>query len=414
LIDAPDGGPAYTFSSIAQDDEFANSRTPFPILVSDVRAPGTKVISLNATVVEFNPFEMGSYDPTIYGFAPMRYLASNFSAGVVPSDGKCVEGFDSASFILGTSSSLFNAFLLQNISAINGVPSFLLEAATAVLDGLSENENDIAQYAPNPFLGWNNATNPTHSEFELDLVDGGEDLQNIPLHPLIQPLRGVDVIFAVDSSADTTYNWPNGTALRASYDRSQSAIANGTLFPPVPDDKTFIALGLNNRPTFFGCDPANFSLSGDRHLPPLLIYLPNAPYTAMSNVTTFTPSYTRAERDAIIRNGYNAATQGNATAALDAQWPACVACAVLSRSLHRTGTAVPSVCSDCFERYCWNGTTVAASAAAAGEYEPTFKIRNEGPGSEDKASAAAGIPARRGSSAVVGLVVGLFVMVAIL
>ncbi|KAL2258855.1 hypothetical protein VTK26DRAFT_7671 [Humicola hyalothermophila] len=371
LIDAPDGGPAYTFSSIAQDDDFSNARAPLPILVADGRAPGTRIISLNATVFEFNPFEMGTWDPTTYGFAPIRYLGSNFSEGSVPSNGRCVEGFDAISYIFGTSSSLFNAFLLQNITEVPGVPDFLIEAATSILEGLDAEEDDIAQYKPNPFLGWNEGTNPTADSAELDLVDGGMDLQNIPLHPLIQPLRSVDVIFAVDSSADTTYNWPNGTALRATYDRSLSDIANGTLFPPVPDDRTFVSLGLNNRPTFFGCDPANFTLSGSQTVPPLVVYLPNAPYTAMSNVSTFTPSYSPDQRDAIIRNGYDAATQGDGS--LDGEWRACVACAVMSRSWSRTNTAAPAQCGRCFERYCWDGT-VAAASSNVGEYEPTFKI----------------------------------------
>ncbi|KAL1836282.1 hypothetical protein VTJ49DRAFT_5343 [Mycothermus thermophilus] len=378
LIDAPEGGPAYTFSSIADDDDFSAAQAPFPILVADARDPGVKAVTLNSTVFEFNPYEMGSWDPTYYGFAPIRYLASNFSAGTIPKDGHCVRGFDSLSFIFGTSSSLFNAFLLQNITEVEGVPDFIINAVTNILENLDEGNNDIAQYVPNPFYKWSPSTNPTADTLELDLVDGGLDLQNIPLQPLLQPVRAVDVIFAIDSSADTIYSWPNGTAMRATYDRSHNPISNGTLFPPVPDDVTFLAQGLNSRPTFFGCDVSNFSLPEGTAPPPLVVYLPNAPYTFFSNVTTFDPSYTLPERDAIILNGYNAATQANAT--LDAQWPTCVACAVLSRSLTRTGTEVPSQCRQCFERYCWNGTTVDASAAGivsgggGGEYQPTPKI----------------------------------------
>ncbi|KAK3995397.1 lysophospholipase [Cladorrhinum sp. PSN332] len=404
LIDAPDGGPAYTFSSIALDEEFSNARTPFPILVADGRAPGTKIISLNATVYEFNPFEMGSFDPTTYGFAPIEYLASNFTNGVIPANGKCVRGFDSVSYIFGTSSSLFNVFLLQNITAVEGVPDFLLNAATGLLEGFDKRDNDIAQYVPNPFLGWNNNTNPTANNIELDLVDGGLDLQNIPLHPLIQPFRNVDVIFAVDSSADTTYSWPNGTALRASYDRSLSAIANGTLFPPVPDDNTFINLGLNSRPTFFGCDVKNFTLKDGQTVPPLVVYLPNAPYSTSSNVSTFDPSYTDEERNAIIQNGYNAATQGNGT--LDSAWTTCVACAVLSRSLVRTNTAVPSACTECFNKYCWDGKT--DRKAVSGEYEPKFKLDGV------SAKSGAGSSSVLRSSSMAGLVVGLVGMMLLL
>ncbi|KAK1757381.1 lysophospholipase [Echria macrotheca] len=400
LINTPDGGPSYTFSSIAETDDFRQGKTPFPILVADGRAPGTKIVSLNATVFEFNPFEMGSFDPTVYGFAPTKYLASNFSGGTIPPDGRCVQGLDSASFVMGTSSSLFNIFLLQNISAVDSIPGFVGDALVSLLTDISADDNDIAQYVPNPFLGWgNNRSSPIYSASELDLVDGGEDLQNIPLTPLIQPARAVDVIFAVDSSADTPQNWPNATAMRATYDRSLSKIANGTLFPPVPDANTFINLGLNQRPTFFGCDPANFSISDKKQtVPPLIVYIPNAPYTAFSNVSTFTPSYSDAQRNDIIRNGFDSATQGNGT--LDDKWTVCVACAVLSRSLWRTGTPIPAPCAECFGRYCWNGTV---DDVDRGPYLPTFKIGN----GTTAANGAAGMVRSPGMGmvGVVGLVV---------
>ncbi|KAK4459590.1 lysophospholipase [Cladorrhinum samala] len=403
LIDAPDGGPSYTFSSIALDEEFSNARTPFPILVADGRAPGTKIISLNSTVYEFNPFEMGSHDPTVFGFAPIEYLASNFSNGVIPSNGKCIRGFDSVSYIFGTSSSLFNAFLLQNISAVEGVPDFLLEAGTGLLEHFDDRDDDIAQYVPNPFLGWNSKTNPNANRIELDLVDGGLDLQNIPLHPLIQPFRNVDVIFAVDSSADTIYSWPNGTALRATYDRSQSAIANGTLFPPVPDEHTFINLGLNSRPTFFGCDSKNFTLKEGQSVPPLVVYIPNAPYSFNSNASTFDPTYADDRRNSIIRNGYEVATQGNGT--VDSAWTTCVACAALSRSLERTGTPVPSACTECFTKYCWDGKL---DAKASAEYEPKFKLS----GVKGANSGAGSVKAAMGTMG--GLVIGMIGMMFIL
>lgn len=223
-------------------------------------------------------------------------------------------------------------------------------------------------------MGFNPGSNPTANTDHLALVDGGEDLQNIPFNPLVQPQRAVDVVFAVDSSADTTSNWPNGTALRASYERSLAAIANGTQFPAVPDANTFVNLGLNSRPAFFGCDASNFTnTTQGAPVPPLVVYLPNAPYTTLSNVTTFEPTTTLRQRASIIANGFNAATQGNGT--LDAAWPACVACAALSRSLARTGTAVPSGCSSCFARYCWNGTL---DSVDSGPFEPTFKIGSDG------------------------------------
>lgn len=232
LINATDGGPGITWSSIARDTQFAAGQTPMPFLVADGRAPGELLISSNTTVFEFNPWELGSFDPTLYGFAPLRFIGSNFSAGVLPDNETCVRGFDNAGFVMGTSSSLFNQFLL-NIGD-QEIPSVFKDAIAGVLTSLSEANNDIADYTPNPFYGFNNGSNLSAGSKRLTLVDGGEDLQNIPLHPLIQPTRQVDVIFAVDSSADTS-NWPNGTALVATYDRSVSEIDNGTAFPAVPD-----------------------------------------------------------------------------------------------------------------------------------------------------------------------------------
>ncbi|KAI6089753.1 lysophospholipase catalytic domain-containing protein [Hypoxylon rubiginosum] len=364
LINATDGGPAYTFSSIADAPNFADADTPMPILVADERRPNTQIVSLNSTVYEFNPWEMGSYDPTVYGFAPIRYVGSNFSAGSIPDDGHCVRGFDSYSYVMGTSSSLFNSFLLQNLSDTS-IPQVVVDALEAVLSDLSADDDDIAAWSPNPFYHFANDTNGSADDEQLTLVDGGSDLQNIPLHPLIQPVRAVDVIFAVDSSADTTYHWPNATALRATYERSLTDIANGTAFPRVPDAETFINLGLNEKPTFFGCDTSEFANAS--HIPPLIVYLANTPYTAFSNVSTFTPSYEDDERNSIIKNGWNVATMGNGTAS-DAEWPACVACAVLSRSLERTNTSVSATCQRCFDRYCWNGTT---DSTAVVSYEPT-------------------------------------------
>lgn len=364
LINATDGGPAYTWSSIALQSDFMDGNVPLPILVADGRAPGEKVISGNATVYEFNPWEFGTWDPTTYGFVPTEYLGSNFSGGVLPTDKKCVRGFDNAGFIMGTSSSLFNQFLLR----INdtSIPSVLKTALTKILNQVGQDNNDIAAYTPNPFYHYHNDTNKNAQSESLFLVDGGEDLQNIPLHPLIQPYRHLDVIFAIDSSADTKYGWPNGTSLVATYERSMNTtgIENGTAFPSIPDQNTFVNLGLNKRPTFFGCNSANMSGSS-----PLIVYIPNSPYIYNSNVSTFDPSYNNTERDAIVQNGYDVATLGNGT--VDSQWPTCVGCAILSRSLEKTGTAVPDVCQQCFKKYCWDGTL---NSTTPPPYEPKIAL----------------------------------------
>ncbi|KAF2116118.1 lysophospholipase catalytic domain-containing protein [Lophiotrema nucula] len=363
LVNASEGGPGFTWSSVQDDPDFQNANAPFPIILADERAPGETIVALNTTNIEFNPFEMGSFDPTLYGFVPLKYLGSNFKGGSLPSSESCIAGFDNAGFVMGTSSSLFNQAILQ-LNTFSGVPDIVKNAIQGVLTDLGNDHDDIADYTPNPFYHFNNRTNPSALTERLTLVDGGEDGQNIPLNPLIQPVRAVDVIFAVDSSADTAdprksaFNWPNGTSLVATYQRSTNAsMQNGTSFPYIPDQNTFVNLGLNNRPTFFGCDAGN--LTGPA---PLIVYLPNSPYVYNSNVSTYQMEYNNTERNAIIENGYDVVTQGNGTR--DADWPTCVGCAILSRSFNRTGTDVPDACQQCFTKYCWNGTVDSSEPAS--------------------------------------------------
>jgi lysophospholipase len=325
-----------------------------PILVSDGRAPGEQILSSNATVFEINPFEIGSWDPSLFGFAPLKYMGSNFESGFLGNTQPCISGFDNAGFVMGTSSSLFNTVVTsitgqQSGSGLTGtVLNWLKELATQ----FGNAEDDIASWSPNPFYKWNVGDNLSANSKNLTLVDGGEDGQNIPLYPLLQQQRAVDVLIAVDSSADTGNGkgWPNGTSLIATYERSKNtALMNGTAFPAIPDINTFINLGLNARPSFFGCDAKNQSAPT-----PLIVYIPNAPYSYDSNISTATTELSNDERNRIIQNGYNSATMGNSSA--EANWPTCLGCAILSRSFDRTGTAIPKACADCFALHCWNGT----------------------------------------------------------
>ncbi|KAH8201981.1 hypothetical protein TruAng_003824 [Truncatella angustata] len=368
LVNASDGGPgtvpmllkpwvililkpsaAYTFSSIADDKEFLEAKTPMPIIVAIERPSGVLQIWENSTIFEFNPWEMGSYGIGNPAFAPLKYVGSNFSNGVLPARETCVAGYDNAGFIMGTSSSLFNQAFLQ-IQRAPDVPDFLLRSINQTLANIGQENRDVASW-PNPFYGYNIGSNMNSNFTTLTLVDGGENLQNVPLDPLLLSYRNVDIIFAIDGSADTTTFWPNGTALVATYQGSDSGSTdNNSPFPPVPDQNTFVNLGLNRHPTFFGCNTSNSTATS-----PLIVYIPNAPYSYNSNASTFDLEYTVEERDGIIQNGYNVATMGNST--VDHEWPACIGCAILMRSFAQTNTQFPSTCIGCFARYCWNGTT---------------------------------------------------------
>lgn len=389
LVNASKGGPGFTWSSVQDDAAFIAATVPFPILMSDSRAPGQVDIPSNTTIFEFNPFEMGSWDPTVNGFAPMRYVGSNFSAGVLPSTEDCIEGFDNVGWVMGTSSTLFNQIVLQFNSTVS-LPSIVETSIQDILNKLGDDDNDISDWYPNPFYNWNPETNIEASTDHLYLVDGGEDNENIPLHPLVQPARSVDVILAIDSSADTDYNWPNGSSLVATYERSLNAtLQNKTPFPIIPDTSTFVNLGLNTRPTFFGCNASNSTNANATSPGPLIVYLPNAYWNTESNVSTYDLSYTIAQRDAIIENGYNSATRGNSTA--DSDWPTCLGCALLQRSLLRSGTAMPEVCTTCFTDYCWNGTTNATTPV---EFNPTTLLTTNGTATTKSAAAGGKAPGR--------------------
>ncbi|KAI9848236.1 MAG: Lysophospholipase 1 [Thelocarpon superellum] len=359
FVDAPDGGPSLTWSSIADQPGFVSGEMPMPLVVADGRAPDEYIVSINSTVFEFNPWEMGSFDPTLAAFAPLKYLGSNFSGGVLPSDAECYNNFDNAGFVFGTSSALFNAILPRAVSWPY-LPPLIRLLVVEYLTELNLTFQDVADYTPNPFFGYKSSTNPTAGTERLTLCDGGEDGENVPYHPLIQEARAVDVILSTDSSSDVN-SWPTGDALYQTYLRSQEhGVGEKIWFPKIPDNNTIVNLELNNRPTIFGCD--------EESPVPLLVWMPNAPYSYMSNVSTFDLRYSDAQRDQIIQNGYDVVTQGN----ISYDWPMCVGCAILKRSSQKQGTKLPEACTGCFETYCYNNTIDDTPAPT---YDPSLKLK---------------------------------------
>ncbi|KAM3528616.1 hypothetical protein NHJ13051_002307 [Beauveria bassiana] len=374
MVNASNGGPGYTWSSIANDGDFSAGKTPMPFLLANGRSlTKTTIASTNSTVYEFTPWELGSSDPTLSGWVPLRYVGTVFENGQVADQDKCVTGFDNAGFVMGTTSSIYTqsiSYLKDNNKKYvpGDVPEFAIKTAAKLISALSDsNSYDIAEWSPNPFRGFNTATNRNANNSRLNLVDGGEDAQNIPFHPHLLPDRDVDVIFSYDSSSDTEYGWPDGSALVATYERSQQSAFKDTPFPSVPDKNTMRNLGFNTRPTFFGCNATNFTAHGS-DVAPLVVWLPNHPYVYDGNLTTFTWTVNDGERAAIIDNGWAVATQLNATR--DTEWPACVACAILARSFYRANATVPAQCTKCYDRYCWKGNT--NTTTPRGPYDPTY------------------------------------------
>lgn len=262
------GATNFTISDTRNLKTFQDALMPFPLIITESRAPNEIIGPQNSTVFEFNPFEMGSWDDTLQGFTDVKYLGTNLSNGVPVHKNSCVENYDNLGFILGTSASLFTpGDTPQALQLLKSTPLQDYFNRT-----LRNDTNDVAQYASNPFknahFGPRNGT--LTKQDELYLVDGGEDSQEIPFVPLLQKERDLDVIFALDSSADIANNWPNGTALVTTYERQFGKLGKNIAFPPVPDIKTFEEEKLDQKITFFGCD--NRELKNLSHVPPLVVY----------------------------------------------------------------------------------------------------------------------------------------------
>ncbi|KAK6458192.1 lysophospholipase [Scheffersomyces xylosifermentans] len=354
LPNSDQDGAGLKWTDITTFDSYTKYEMPFPILVADGREPYTTIIDGNSTIFEFNPYEMGSWDPSLHKFANLQYLGTEISDGY-PSSRVCINGFDNAGFLMGTSSSLFNQFILQ-INTL-GLPSFLSNLiSTFVLSPLSIVNVDIAYYSPNPFYtSSDNLWDRITKNRTLYLVDGGEDGQNVPLQPLMRPERKVDIIFAHDNSADID-GWPSGISLVSTFQRQFWEQGGGVHFPYVPDIETFRNANLTSKPTFFGCSAKNLSALTPDYLDiPLVVYIANRPFSYWSNTSTFKLSYTDDEKRGMIRNGYEIETRFNGT--IDPEWPACVGCAIIRRQQERQGVEQTEQCKRCFDKYCWSGSS---------------------------------------------------------
>jgi len=64
------------------------------------------------------------------------------------------------------------------------------------------------QLAFQPFQGINPGTFQDSESKWIELIDGATNKENVPLGPLFIKARHLDVIVAVDASADDVDNWP--------------------------------------------------------------------------------------------------------------------------------------------------------------------------------------------------------------
>ncbi|KIJ59975.1 hypothetical protein HYDPIDRAFT_117882 [Hydnomerulius pinastri MD-312] len=348
-------GAGLTFSGISNVSSFVSYSQPFPIIVatlisqhanfSTIVNSSTVNVPQSSPMFEINVYELGSYDPTLAAFTPMKYIGTTNSS-------MCVTGYDQTTFLVGASSdfdTVYNTSAQAELSnPINPIIEMLNE--TFPQTGLML---DVALF-PNAFYGVTNGTFIDAGEHFIGLTDGGNDGEPIPLQPLMVKAREVDVILAIDGMADTPYNFAAGSSLINTQNRT-SLFPESYTFPPVPlTIADFIAQNLSTSPTFFGCDSSDST--------PFIIYLANGgpPHDGEPALTNITASQLPlSQLQPILDQSFVIATQGRPATlneVTDPEWPACLACAVVDRARVKVGAERTGVCASCFDRYCWNGS----------------------------------------------------------
>ncbi|KAJ9610279.1 hypothetical protein H2200_005056 [Cladophialophora chaetospira] len=369
-----------TLSGVVNETKFKNHEMPMPILQvieltnSAAELYGLKVPVLNDTTYDLTPFEFGAWGGSASSFTPTQYLGTKLKNGVPMNESACVVGFDGAAYAMGMSAAAWNLWAIEAFS--NGTegsfskakrsigslmnhlqrreeivpPATITEIDGAFQKALNLSLTEIA-YAeiPNPFLGVSSASPYTQTATDLSLVDGSEGGQTIPLWGQIQPARKTSFIVAWEDSNDAhPYEWNNGTNL---YNTYLAAKAANLPFPIIPPVSNFISHNYTTKPVFFGCDKKLTTTRDSRA--PIVLYLANAPYSSYMNYSAGVNVMSPQQMNDIFVNSFNLVTQGNGT--LDAEWPVCLGCAAIERSLEKAGMMTPAQCKSCFKRYCWDG-----------------------------------------------------------
>nr|POF02220.1 lysophospholipase 3 [Quercus suber] len=369
FVAGPNGGLLTALSGITKLKNFDTHEMPFPLFQSaqakrsDPMAYGILEPDFNATLFEYTPLEFGAWNGP-EAFFPMQFLGTRMNNSIP--NGNCVNGFDRATFILEAVGDAWNAWLLNDLSN-NTLGSFGKRSQDSnnfplpIIRGIQQafsqylNETlDDALYlsVPNPFAKDGSNNSRGISADDLLLVDDDEANvgQALPLWSLAQPARKVDMIIGWENPEDSyPYLWNNGTSLYNSY---LYAADHGNPFPIIPSVNTILNRGYNTKPTLFGCN-VSLTTTGSTQAP-LILYMANAPYSSYTNYSGLQEVFTSQQMDAILTNGFNYATQGNGTS--DAEWPECLGCAAIDRSLARVGMLRSEQCQRCMDRYCWDGT----------------------------------------------------------
>ncbi|KAF9491645.1 FabD/lysophospholipase-like protein [Pleurotus eryngii] len=337
-------GAGQLWSHILSSVSFQQHSSPFPIVVFNSRPANwdkSADIPLDATVYEVTPFAFESYNPGLSAMMNLTFVGTSLDNGRPQNDTSCVTDLDQAGFIMGSSSSLFNALLDDDIDTVKGFSGGdakgLLYILSRELESVQSRADDVANW-PNPFTN----IKPTTS------IDSNA------------MCREVDVIVAVDTDRnDEVDSWPQGISLLTTSKRLSTLLtATHQSFLPIPQFKEhFLSTGVNGRSTFFGCDPAQTPAEY-----PLVIYLPNsAPLNSddpVTNTDTVKLDYILKRTRLLLNQTFTNTIGGFKpdTDEPDPYWPKCLKCAAIDRGRHKSSLVMPrsDICNKRFKQYCFD------------------------------------------------------------
>ncbi|KAE9387640.1 FabD/lysophospholipase-like protein [Gymnopus androsaceus JB14] len=336
------------WSDIQSFPGFSSGFTPMAILMLNEVIPaglpgsasynGTLIPALeskfNGTVYEAN---FGSWQGRANAFTPIQYIGAQYQ-NAQPINNTCVNGFDTAAFILGLAESQTNGVVGQ-FARRNKIP-------------YPPNEDDCRLTPPQAFcmhIGPTRSRNMSILTLDSNrkrtcywwtAVNFGR-LEN-PLPPLLQKVRGLDFIVVNDAGgSELSTGWANGTTFHNSADMAKTF---GLPFPTIPSVNTMLNLNHTLFPVFYGCYETDV---------PLMLYAADAPYTEYSNITALGTDYDNSQISLLWNNTLALYSQDSNQ--ISANWTTCIACAAIQRSLERLGKETPDACKQCFDKYCWNG-----------------------------------------------------------
>ncbi|EGG02396.1 uncharacterized protein MELLADRAFT_110222 [Melampsora larici-populina 98AG31] len=361
-------GVDVTFSSIRKVSSFQRFEQPFPIITALPISPGQDkklqpgaFVPLTNTAYEFTPIESGSWDANLASFIPTEYLGTRLKSGKLTSQ-KCAQGFDQASYLAAISSNIFPKLNIStayffNQSSVHNIITSINNTFASSQPGISLDTASV----PNPFYQVGTNTYLDRESTDLRLLDGGYDGAVTPYLPLLIPARKVDIIIGIDSisltkDAAAGSNYATGNSLQATFARAQ-LMSGAYNFPRVPSSEVEYEK-IRSHPIFFGCDET---------AAPLIVWLPNsAPLDGSAGITNTSVDqiqYPRRQVEAFVGAASEVAYRGFPSADniknrvfRDPLWSACLACAVVDRSRERQKIPREGLCSQCFQRYCWNSS----------------------------------------------------------